>query len=46
MKTCTKCVIPETAESNKFDFNGTCSVCKQIDYKKKKLIGLKKKRFG
>lgn len=44
MKTCTKCVIPETAESNKFDFNGTCSVCKQIDYKKKKINWTQRKK--
>jgi len=34
MKTCTKCVIPETAETNKFNSDGTCSVCVQIDIKK------------
>lgn len=33
MKTCTKCLIPETAEATTFDTTGTCSVCKQIDYK-------------
>jgi N-acetyl sugar amidotransferase len=33
IKKCNKCVIPETAETLEFDQNGTCSVCKQIDYK-------------
>jgi N-acetyl sugar amidotransferase len=34
MKTCTKCVTPETAESLKFDKDGSCSVCSQINYKR------------
>jgi len=34
MKTCTKCVIPETAETNKFNSDEMCSVCVQIDIKK------------
>ena len=34
MKTCTKCVIPETAETNKFISSGVCSVCTQIKSKK------------
>src|SRR5579871_4952521 len=34
MKTCTQCLIPETAEATTFDAaTGTCSVCKQIEYK-------------
>lgn len=35
MKICTKCVIPETAETNKFGSNGVCSVCVQIEDKGK-----------
>ena len=33
MKYCNKCVTPETAETNIFGKDGTCSVCKQIDVK-------------
>ena len=41
MKICSKCVTPETAESLKFDTNGACSVCAQINFKREKLIGIK-----
>ncbi|MCC6597446.1 MAG: N-acetyl sugar amidotransferase [Alphaproteobacteria bacterium] len=34
MHTCTKCVMPETAESLAFDGDGQCSVCHQIDFKR------------
>jgi N-acetyl sugar amidotransferase len=34
MKTCTRCVMPETAETLSFNDHGVCSVCKQIDYKR------------
>jgi N-acetyl sugar amidotransferase len=37
MKLCTKCVTPETAESIKFDNNGSCSVCAQINFKNEKV---------
>lgn len=33
MKTCSRCVLPETAESLTFDEEGVCSVCRQIEYK-------------
>ena len=33
MKICTKCVIPETAETNTYNDAGICSVCKQIEVK-------------
>ena len=33
MKYCINCVTPETAETNTFDENGLCSVCKQIQTK-------------
>lgn len=33
MKTCTSCVMPETAESLSFDDKGVCSVCRQIEFK-------------
>ena len=35
MKFCSKCTIPETAETLVFDETGACSVCNQIDYKNK-----------
>jgi len=34
LKICTRCVMPETAESLAFDEAGACSVCRQIDFKK------------
>jgi N-acetyl sugar amidotransferase len=37
MKSCTKCLIPETAEATTFDAQGTCSVCHQIEYKEEKV---------
>lgn len=33
MKYCTKCVMPETAESLSYDAAGTCSVCRQVEFK-------------
>tara|TARA_Y100001970_G_C14238579_1_gene863461 strand:- start:2120 stop:3295 length:1176 start_codon:yes stop_codon:yes gene_type:complete len=37
MKFCTKCVIPETAESHSFDKSGSCSVCSQLEFKNKNI---------
>ena len=37
MKSCTKCLIPETAEATTFDSGGTCSVCRQIEFKEEKV---------
>lgn len=37
MKFCSKCVIPETAETHSFSSDGSCSVCNQIDIKKSKI---------
>ena len=34
---CTKCVMPETAESLGFDDSGTCTVCRQIEYKQQEI---------
>lgn len=34
---CTKCVMPHTSESITFDNAGVCTVCHQIDYKKKEI---------
>lgn len=33
MKSCAKCVMPETSETLSFDTKGVCSVCRQIEYK-------------
>ena len=33
MKSCTKCVMPESAESLGFDNSGVCTVCRQIEFK-------------
>ena len=37
MKSCTKCLTAETAEAITFDTTGTCSVCRQIEYKEEKV---------
>lgn len=37
MKSCTKCVLPETAEATTFDDEGVCSVCRQIEYRDEKV---------
>ena len=33
MKLCTKCVMPETAETLSYEGSGGCSVCKQVEFK-------------
>lgn len=33
MKMCTKCVMPETAETLSYDGQGVCSVCRQVEHK-------------
>ena len=33
MKYCTKCVLPETHETVKFDTEGVCNVCRQAEQK-------------
>ena len=37
MRSCSNCLLPETAEATTFDSQGTCSVCKQIEYKEEKV---------
>lgn len=44
MKLCTKCVMPETAESLSFDNFGSCSVCKQIEFKKEEINWVERKK--
>lgn len=33
MRVCTKCILPESAESVKFDKQGVCNVCRQAEVK-------------
>ena len=33
MKSCSKCVMPETAETLSFDSAGVCTVCRQVEFK-------------
>ena len=33
MKSCTKCLVTETADTISFDAKGTCSVCVQVEHK-------------
>jgi len=37
MKSCSKCLVSETAEATTFDHAGVCSVCHQIEYKNEKV---------
>lgn len=37
MKTCSKCLVPETVDTITFDDNGVCSVCRQIDFRDEKI---------
>ncbi|RVU36767.1 N-acetyl sugar amidotransferase [Hwanghaeella grinnelliae] len=37
MRYCTKCLMPETAESLQFDEEGVCSVCRQVEFKHTKI---------
>ena len=45
MKICSKCVIPESYETNKINSNNVCSVCTQIESKKKIDWNKKKKEL-
>ena len=37
MKSCNKCLLPETHETIEFDKNGTCNICNQHKFKKEKI---------
>jgi N-acetyl sugar amidotransferase len=37
MRSCTKCVLPETHETIEFDKVGVCNVCRQHEFKKEKI---------
>lgn len=45
MKTCTKCCLPETQDSIRFDDNGVCNVCRQIEVKKEKIDWEERKKW-
>lgn len=44
MKTCTKCVMPETSETLSFDDQGICSVCRQVEHKQTAIDWTARKR--
>lgn len=37
MRYCTRCVLPETHDTIMFDQEGVCSICRQIEYRDKKI---------
>ncbi|MEP5731167.1 MAG: N-acetyl sugar amidotransferase [Sulfitobacter sp.] len=37
MKTCTRCLSPETIDTLTFDDEGVCSVCRQVEFKEEKI---------
>jgi len=44
IKTCSKCLLPETQETITFDDAGVCNVCRQHDYKKEKIDWTQRKK--
>lgn len=42
LKTCSKCLLPETQETITYDENGVCSVCRQSMFKKEQVDWKKK----
>lgn len=44
IKTCSKCLLPETQETITFDDAGVCNVCHQHDYKKEKIDWAQRKK--
>ncbi len=45
MKTCSKCCLPETQDSIRFDEAGVCTVCNQIKVKKEKIDWAERRRL-
>lgn len=37
MKTCTRCMLPETYETIEYDSHGSCNICKQQEFKQDKI---------
>lgn len=44
MKKCVICLLPETHESITFDFQGVCSICRQVEFKKDKIDWISRKK--
>ena len=44
MKHCSKCLLPETHETIKFDNKGTCNICSNHSFKQKNINWFKKKK--
>lgn len=44
IKTCSKCLLPETQETITFDEQGVCNVCRQHEYKKEKIDWTRRKK--
>lgn len=44
MKHCSKCLLPETHETIKFDKKGTCNICSNHSFKQKNINWVKKKK--
>lgn len=44
LKRCSRCLLLETHETIVFDENGVCNVCRQIEYKEKKIDWKKRKK--
>ena len=42
MKSCSKCLLPETHETIEFDNHGVCNICNQHKFKKEKIDWFKK----
>ena len=43
MKKCNKCNLPETYETIEFTDKGTCNICENTSFKKKKSTGIQEK---
>ena len=44
MKHCSKCLLPETHETIKFNNKGTCNICSNHSFKQKNINWIKKKK--
>ena len=44
LQRCSRCVLPETHETIEFDTEGVCNICRQHEYKKKKIDWAEKEK--
>jgi len=44
LKTCARCLLPETQETIVYDADGVCNVCRQIEYKQTKIDWVARER--